>query len=74
MRRWLNDLIWAAMGGLAVGVLVVIAMIFVSGLFHDWNELRDPELWIGNAVAFVVSFVLVTVVIWADRRNRWRGS
>ena len=71
MRRWLKDLIFATPGGLCVASLVVIAMILISGLFHDWNELRDPDLWLRNAVAFGVSFVLGTLFIWADRRNRW---
>ncbi len=73
MRRWLNDLLWSAMIGTLFSTLIVVANFFTSGWFHDWDHVRDPEFWKNNAAVFVISFVIVVVVIWADRRNRSQG-
>ena len=74
MKRSLTDLFWAAMAGGLFGTLIVVANFFTSGRFQDWNHVRDPELWKNNAAVFAISFLIVVVVMWADRRNRYRRA
>jgi hypothetical protein len=60
----------AVINGVSVGVLMVVAIVLVRGLFHGWDELREPGFWVEKAILFAIVVAVFTLFYWRTSRPK----
>jgi hypothetical protein len=71
MNRWRT----AALQGVYVGAIAVIASILTNGTLHGWESLTQPGFWGWEVIVFALAALITTALIgsglWGDgTRNK----